>query len=287
MTKSYKEVILLSIIFLLSSGTFVFSSELDRNVAFTENKFLQIDPSASVFKDLSSDIRPSIVLKGASVEEEKEMLSAFFNLGYNLRLIYYVYVNYPLDYEIDNVSAQKVIASNLRELRDLLAELEAEDRLIELVNEIRMRILKENTTSKKANPQISTLFQTLMFNEIQKHIEDTFGLSYTTYYAFGIWTNSVLTTCEERIIYDELIQKLSPKERAKINKGYTEQLKTLLESSQNYKSGVKELVNKAVSRNLDKLYEIASEIKGSVDKQTAKRAYDYGLNVYYALLPSK
>jgi len=45
--------------------------------------------------------------------------------------------------------------------------------------------------------------------------------------------------------------------------------------AENFKSGIKEIAKKAVTRNLDKLYEIAAEIKGSVDVKTAKRVYDY------------
>ena len=69
-------------------------------------------------------------------------------------------------------------------------------------------------------------------------------------------------------------------------KTLTQELTSLLKLAETYKMQLKDLTNKAVIRNLDNLYEIASKIKGNVDSQTAKRLYDSSLNIYYGILPA-
>lgn len=285
MTNKTKTLILLFPLLLIFSETDSFGYELERNEAFTKNKFLQIKPNGAEIEKISREIKPDINLKGASDEEEKEMLSAFFNLGYTIYLILFNYEAYPLEMKIGDTTTKEVIISNLRKLRDLMAELEADERLLELINDITNRIEKESIRTKESNSETLALLNELL-NRIGTHIENTFGLSYKIHYSFGVWTNQVMTLCEFRISYDEAIKQLSKEEKGEILGELTQELKNLLKLAETYKSQLKELTNKAEGRNLDNLYETASEIRGVVEIQTAKRLYDYCLNIYYGILPA-
>lgn len=275
------------ILFFVLGNTVAFGLETERDKEFSKNKFLQIKSNGDDIESIAKKLTPNLDLKGASDEEEKEILSAMFNLGFNLYKISYEYVNYPLDLKLNGTTVKEDLVLNLRKLRDLMAELDGGDRLLELIDEIRIRIEKENTKVKEHNSETAALLSK-MFESIGKHIEDTFGLSYKIYYSFGLWTNQVMTRCEERIIYDEIItKKLTKEQREEILERLTKDLKSLLVLAENYKSSVKELTKKAVVRNLDNLYQASAEIKGFIEVSTAKRLYDNCLNIYYALLPTQ
>jgi len=277
-------ILILPVIFLLIH-TASFGYELERNEAFTKNKFLQLQPNGEVVDKIGKDIKPDIKLKGATDEEEREMLAAFYELGYTVYLIYFVYDLYPLDSKIGKTNLKKVIILNLKELRDLMAEVEADERLLELNNQISTRIEKENINAKQGNKETLALINELS-NRIGTHIENTFGQSYKIYYGFGGWTNQVMTLCEVLIAFDETMNtKLTKKDKEGLLNDLTKELKNLLELAADYKSQVKDLTNKAVDRNLENLYETALEIKGTVEVSTAKRLYDYSQNVYYGIIP--
>jgi len=278
-------ILILPVIFLLIH-TASFGYELERNEAFTKNKFLQLQPNGEVVDKIGKDIKPDIKLKGATDEEEKEMLAAFYELGYTVALIYFNYYLFPLESKIGETTTKEVIVLNLRKLRDLMAEVEADEKLLELNNQISTRIEKENINAKQGNKETLALIDELS-NRIETHIENTFGRSYRIYYGFGGWTNNVMTTCEVRITYDETMNTtLTEKEREKLLDEFTKELKQLLTLAEVYKSQVKDLSNKAVSRNLENLYETALEIKGNVKVQTAERLYDYSQNIYYGIIPN-
>ena len=271
---------------LVVSETDSYGYELERNKDFTKNKFLQLKPNGEEIEKISQEIKPPIDLKGASDEEEKQMLSAFFNLGYTIDLIRFNYESYPLVMKSGETTIKETIIVNLKNLRDLMAEIEADERLLELMSDIINRIEKENIHAKQRNSETLALLNELS-NRIGKRIENNFGLSYKIYYAFGYWTNNVMTLCELRIAYDDVINKqLTKKEREELLGNLTQDLKNLLKLAETYKTQTKDLTNKAVSRNLGSLYETASEIKGFVEVHTAKRLYDYCLNIYYGILPT-
>jgi len=277
-------ILILPVIFLLIHTT-SFGYELERNEAFTKNKFLQLQPNGEVIDKIRKDIKPDIKLKGATDEEEREMLAAFYELGYLDYLIYFVYALNPLNSKIGKSNLKEVIILNLREVRDLMAEVEADEKLLELNNQISNRIEKENINAKQGNKETLALINELS-NRIGTHIENTFGQSYKIYYRFGRWTSQVMTLCDVRIVYDETMNTtLTKKERENLWDDITKELKNLLELANTYKSQVKDLTNKAVSRNLENLYETALEIKGIVEVSTAKRLYNYSQNVYYGIIP--
>jgi len=277
-------IFILPVIFLLIHSA-SFGYELERNEAFTKNKFLQLQPNSEVIEKIGKNIKPDIKLKGATDEEEKEMLAAFYELGYMVYLIYFVYDLNLLDSKIGKTNLKEVIVLNLKELRDLMAEVEADERLLELNNQISTRIEKENINAKQRNKETLAMINELS-NRIETHIENTFGRSYKIYYGFGGWTNQVMTLCEVLIALDETMNiKLTKKEMEKLLDDLTKELKNLLESAAVYKSQVKDLTNKAVSRNLENLYETALEIKGIVEVGTAERLYDYSQNIYYGIIP--
>jgi len=277
-------ILILPVIFLLIHTT-SFGYELERNEAFTKNKFLQLQPNGEVIDKIRKDIKPDIKLKGATDEEEREMLAAFYELGYLDYLIYFVYALNPLNSKIGKSNLKEVIILNLRKVRDLMAEVEADEKLLELNNQISNRIEKENINAKQGNKETLALINELS-NRIGTHIENTFGQSYKIYYRFGRWTSQVMTLCDVRIVYDETMNTtLTKKERENLWDDITKELKNLLELANTYKSQVKDLTNKAVSRNLENLYETALEIKGIVEVSTAKRLYNYSQNVYYGIIP--
>jgi len=276
-------IFILPVFLLIQSASFGY--EIERNEAFTKNKFLQLQPDGEVIEKIGKDIKPDIKLKGATDEEEREMLAAFYELGYMVYLIYFVYDLNPLDSKIGKTNLKEVIILNLKELRDLMAEVEADERLLELNNQISTRIEKENINAKQRNKETLAMINELS-NRIETHIENTFGRSYKIYDGFGGWTNQVMTYCEVLIALDETMNiKLTKKEMEKLLDDLTKKLKNLLESADTYKSQVKDLTNKAVSRNLENLYETALEIKGFVEVSTAKRLYDYSQNIYYGIIP--
>ncbi|PIU64851.1 MAG: hypothetical protein COS84_07780, partial [Armatimonadetes bacterium CG07_land_8_20_14_0_80_40_9] len=66
------------------------------------------------------------------------------------------------------------IIENLKIIRDIMAKLEAEEKLLELVDEIINKIEKEDIYAEKANPEVKKLFDILTFDKIPKHIENTY-----------------------------------------------------------------------------------------------------------------
>ena len=267
-----------SILFVIPISSFGY--ELERNTAFTKNKFLQLKPNGESIGELEDEIRPNIDLKGGSVQEEKELLSALYSLGFTTYQIIYNYEWYPFD-----TTFKDTLISTLKNLRDLMAQVEAEENILELTSEIINRIEKESINSAKRDPKTVALLNELS-NRIQEHIINTFGLSYGVYYSFGIWTNKVMINSELMIFIDGLAEKdLNKKEKQEIVASLTEELKELLKLSETFKSQTEDLTVKAVSRNLDSLQEIAAEIKSTVDAKTAKRLYDYSLNIYYGIVP--
>ena len=64
-------------------------------------------------------------------------------------------------------------------------------------------------------------------------------------------------------------------------------LKNYLKQAQTYKSSVKDLTKKAVTKNLDNLYVLASEMKSDVETKSVNRAYDYSRNILFAITPTK
>lgn len=275
--------IIASILFLIPISSFGY--ELERNTAFTKNKFLQLKPNGESIGELEDEIRPNIDLKGGSVQEEKELLSAFYLLGFSTYEIIYNYRWYPLGKKIDDATVKDTIISTLKNLRDLMAQVEAEDNLLELISGIINRIEKESIKSTKQDPKTDALLNELSYR-IREHIINTFGLTYGVYYSFGIWTSKVMAYSELVVVVDGFAEKdLNKKKKQEIVTSFTEELKELLKSSETFKSQTEDLTVKAVSRNLDSLQEIAAEIKSTVDAKTAKRLYDYSLNIYYGIVP--
>jgi len=267
-----------SIFFVIPISSFGY--ELERYAAFTDNKFLQLKPNGESIGELEDEIRPNIDLKGGSVQEEKELLSALYSLGFTTYQIIYNYEWYPFD-----TTFKDTLISTLKNLRDLMAQVEAEENILELTSEIINRIEKESINSAKRDPKTVALLNELS-NRIQEHIINTFGLSYGVYYSFGIWTNKVMINSELMIFIDGLAEKdLNKKGKQEIVASLTEELKELLKLSETFKSQTEDLTVKAVSRNLDSLQETAAEIKTSIDAKTAKRLYDYSLNIYYGIVP--
>lgn len=259
--------------------------DLERNKNYTQNKFLQLKPNGESIKELENEIKPNIDLKGGSTQEEKELLSAFYLLGYTTNLIVYNYSTYPLGSKIGDSTLKSNLISSLKNLRDMMSQVEANDNLLELINKISDDIEKENINSNKANPKIEALLNELS-GRIYDHIKNTFGQSYGLYYSFGTWTNKVITYCEATIVIDSLGEKdISKSEKIDVLTSLTKELKELLELSATFKTQTENLTVKAVSRNLDSIQEIASEIKTSIDAKTAKRLYDYSLNIYFGIVP--
>jgi len=269
-------------IFLLFIPIVSFGLEIDRDVLFAENPFLQLKPNGGSIAEIENSIKPNIDLKGASVEEEKELLSAFYLLGYRYYLILYCYVTFPLDLKIGDSTTKQTIVTNLKSLRDVMAQIESDDRMLELITQIIERIENENIKSTKPDSTTLALFDKL--NErLYEHINNTFGASYQIYYEFGIWTNRVMTySTRIEILNEKSKNKNETNNRLNI---LTQELKDLLDRAETYKTKTEALTVKAVGRNLDSIYEVASEIKSSIDTKTAKRLYDYSLNIYYGIVP--
>jgi len=163
-----------------------------------------------------------------------------------------------------------------------MAQIESDDRMLELITQIIERIENENIKSTKPDSTTLALFDKL--NErLYKHINNTFGASYKIYYKFGIWTNRVMTYSSEIEILNET-SKNNNETNNRLNL-LTQELKDLLDRAENYKTKTEALTVKAVGRNLDSIYEVASEIKSSIDTKTAQRLFDYGLNIYYGIVP--
>jgi len=99
--------------------------------------------------------------------------------------------------------------------------------------------------------------------------------------------SDVLTMSEFTVALGSTDNKATKNQDEKTIISYKGILKDSLNLAKTYKSSVKDLTNKAVSRNLDNLYLIASEMKSDAETQSVKRAYDYTLNIYYAITPVK
>jgi len=268
-------VIVLLISILIANGT-SYALEIERNEIFTKNELITIDEDAKSLGYIKDNIKPAINLKGALDEEEKEILSLFFLLGYTAEQVLWNYQFYPLDSKIGKSTVKDSILSSLNAIRDLMATLEAEERLLLLITETRNRVQLENPKAEKADPQTLTLLQNI-YSNISTHIQNTYGVSYQIYYGFGRWICDVMTVSEFTLT--------NQNEKTIIS--YKGILKDSLNLAKTYKSSVKDLTNKAVSRNLDNLYVLASEMKSDVETQSVNRAYDYTLNIYYAIAPTK
>jgi len=276
-------VLLISI--LIANGT-SYALEIERNEIFTKNELLMIDENAKTLNYIKNNLKPAINLKGASDEEEKKMLSIIFQLGYRLALLPYAYQYYPLNLKIGQSTVKMAILNYLNITRDIMASLEADDRLLLLISETRNRIQSENSDTAKPNPETLKLLQNI-YSRISTHIQNTYGVSYLNYYSFGVWNCDVITLSKDIVSYGNLSNKISKNEYEKNLISSKNTLKIYLNQAQTYKSSVKDLTNKAVPRNLDNLYILASEIKSDVETNSVQRAYDYSFNIYYAIAPTK
>lgn len=270
---------------LIANGT-SYALEIERNEIFTKNELITIDEDAKSLGYIKDNIKPAITLKGALDEEEKEMLSVFFKLGYTAEQVSWNYQYYPLDFKIGNITVKNSLSNNLNAIRDLMATLEADEKLLLLITETRTRIQLENPKNKNRDPQTVKLLQNI-YSYISTHIQNTYGVSYQIYYDFGGWVSDVLTVSEFTVALSSTDNKASKDQNEKTIIFLKGMLKDSLNLAQTYKSSVKDLANKAVSRNLDNLYVLASEMKSDVETQSVNRAYDYTLNIYYAITPSK
>ena len=276
-------IFLISILFFNGKS---YSLEIERNEIFTKNKLITIDEDAKSLGYIKDNIKPAINLKGALEEEEKEMFSLFFLLGYTAEQVLWNYQSYPLDSKIGKSTVKDSILSSLNAIRDLMATLEAEERLLLLITETRNRVHLENPKVEKADPQTLTLLQNI-YSNISTHIQNTYGVSYQSYYGFGGWVSDVLTMSEFTVALGSTDNQATKNQDEKTIISYKGILKDSLNLAKTYKSSVKDFTNKAVSRNLDNLYVIASEMKSDVETQSVKRAYSYTLNIYHAISPTK
>jgi len=282
-----KIILLIICILCLTSYVDAQYVDIDRNSDFTKNKFLRLDPLEKSINKLSDEIKPNIVLKGASDEEEKLILSTFFQIGYEAHNIKWQYLVYPLDDKLNGVTYKNVIITNLRELRELLAILQADDELLSFVQKIISRIRVEDPSNKAEDPLTSKMFDKLVNEELYNFFEDYYGSSYKIYYEFGVWNSSVLRVSETALVYESIYKKDKTEENKKVIAQLRESLRKLLDYSSDYKSSITSLTKPAVSRNLDNLMVIASEMKTSVGSSTVKRIYDHSVNVYYGVVPKQ
>jgi len=259
--------------------------DIKRNVEFTKNKFLAIEPNGNSFIELSNNIKPNIILKGASDEEEKLIVSEFFKFGYVVNKIYFIYTSSPLDEKTDGVTTKNSIISNLRELRKFLAIMGADETTLEYVQNIMERIKHENSSSPNSDKLTSAMLVNLLYQKLPQFTLNSYGLSYKIYYSFGVWNFDVF----KYSVYSQYFENIYNKNKTSENKSnleyYTNELRNLIEKSNNYKISVAQLTKPAVSRNLDNLTEIATEMKSNVNATTIKRIYDYNLNVHFAVIP--
>jgi len=266
-------VLLISI--LITNGT-SYALEIERNEIFTKNELLMVDENAKTLNYIKNNLKPAINLKGALDEEEKKMLSLFFKLGYTLEISLWNYQFYLLDSKIGKSTVKDSILSGLNAIRDIMATLEAEERLLILITETRNRIQLEDPKSKNPDPQTVKLLQNI-YSNISTHIQNTYGVSYYIYYDFGEWV------CDVMFLSDYTLTK----QNEKIIINLKDSLKNYLKQAQTYKSSVKDLTKKAVTKNLDNLYVLASEMKSDVETKSVNRAYDYSLNILFAITPTK
>ena len=86
------------------------------------------------------------------------------------------------------------------------------------------------------------------------------------------------------IAYDSIYKKEKTSENKSVLDAFVNELQRLIQVSSVFKNSASELTKPAVSRNLDNLTEIATEMKSNVNSTTIKRIYDHSLNVYYAII---